>query len=138
MPFCSNCGAQVNEQHKFCPACGARLKMESKVTNKQSLGEAITWHSVFTFLILEVITIIGASPTFSEQRRTRYSEYTAYWALWDNWGASAAFLVIVTVLTLFLTRHTSRKIQVRATLVVLAILSVTALGIKALGKEAWR
>ena len=29
MPFCNNCGADVEEDQKFCPECGARLKTEA-------------------------------------------------------------------------------------------------------------
>lgn len=29
MPFCSNCGADVEENQRFCPECGTRLSTES-------------------------------------------------------------------------------------------------------------
>jgi rRNA maturation endonuclease Nob1 len=30
MPFCSNCGANIEENHKFCAACGMRVEKTDK------------------------------------------------------------------------------------------------------------
>ena len=35
MPFCSNCGKQVNEESKFCPECGFSLTGETYNSNFQ-------------------------------------------------------------------------------------------------------
>ena len=35
MPFCSNCGEEINEGTKFCPKCGVSQTYETETTNNQ-------------------------------------------------------------------------------------------------------
>ena len=36
MPFCSNCGNEVNDNTKFCPKCGNAINSESENSNQQT------------------------------------------------------------------------------------------------------
>jgi len=36
MPFCTNCGSEIEDHQKFCPACGARNEQESTSTETQT------------------------------------------------------------------------------------------------------
>jgi hypothetical protein len=38
MPFCTNCGSEIEDHHKFCPGCGA----PTEKTPPPSVGEAPT------------------------------------------------------------------------------------------------
>ena len=38
MPFCSNCGAEVQENTKFCAKCGAAINTNSETTNNTTSG----------------------------------------------------------------------------------------------------
>jgi len=36
MPFCTNCGSEIEDHQKFCPACGARNEQEFTSTETQT------------------------------------------------------------------------------------------------------
>jgi hypothetical protein len=40
MPFCPNCGKEVNEDARFCPHCGQTIKVEgTEVTSENTSGQ---------------------------------------------------------------------------------------------------
>ena len=40
MPFCSNCGQQINDGAKFCPSCGTAVSNEktNNIINELGVG----------------------------------------------------------------------------------------------------
>src|SRR5271169_5182108 len=81
MPFCPNCGRQIQEADTFCPSCGANLRRTTPVAVPQNIpytgsqydGEASSART-FTlvamvvqaiFLVLIVISAIGFYALYS-------------------------------------------------------------------------
>lgn len=103
--YCSNCGTQISENTRFCPACGSEIKQESQAPQSAGLrgfsprinDPAFTkyvknsnrWAAIFS-IILAVVAVIGfyiAGEAGAEAMSNPQSLYIGF-------GIGGMFLVI--------------------------------------------
>lgn len=143
MPYCSNCGKQVEETAKFCSECGAELTVEvidaeaqqELPSRKRRLNR---WYALITFMVCEAVAIIGTLPliidsvSVSNRWGIPVDTRVVYRAFWDYSAALPALVIVGAILILFFTRYETRKFRTIATLAAVFCLLATALGISRL------
>ena len=61
MKWCSNCGAQLEKNEKYCPECGARQKLEDyEEKGKKKAANGASKKGKITILCIVVIMIVVA------------------------------------------------------------------------------
>jgi len=56
MPYCHNCGTEIEEKAKFCHNCGAQLTQETTHPELSTTRKS-EWLSIFRYAIMEAIAM---------------------------------------------------------------------------------
>lgn len=67
MPFCSNCGSQVDAGKQFCSNCGAKIGLQTKASPPPTSVETTTATPPFTLnqLVFAALGLMGLDAIFS-------------------------------------------------------------------------
>ncbi len=67
MPFCSDCGSQVDAGKQFCSNCGAKIGLQTKASPPPTSVETTTATPPFTLnqLVFAALGLMGLDAIFS-------------------------------------------------------------------------
>ena len=57
MPYCPNCGKEINDDINYCPSCGHQIK---EVEEEKSLESKITTENLVRFILTFFLGFIGS------------------------------------------------------------------------------
>ena len=71
MPFCSNCGNELNEETKFCPKCGTAVNENNESPNQQSnINSGINCPKCGSLIPLGSATCLQCGTPLNEEKHT--------------------------------------------------------------------